>query len=566
LQSSEEVEYTTSTMDRKPPSAVRLGLSSTRVPPSPQTPQRATPSTFSSPSTTFRQDEDAVIIELGARYLRAGFEGESAHQCCLSFGPSDSRRVGDYRDWIPGYAERPKRLPAGNEWGSDHELWRMDLRDVDLGLVEDKLERAVREAYTQSLLTDPGSQRLILVLPSVVPHQLLEAVLVTLFSHFRFHGVSLLQQPTMCVVAAGLRSGLVVDIGWAETIITAVYEYRECHSRRSVRGMKLVTQEMGRLIARIGQIARMDQADHQRSEEGAVKEEDKIPSLVTLDHCEEVMARLAWCRLRSPTEPSTIDQLSTLSISDHNDTGNAEDPQITLNARVSVPVSSAPSSRFVEVPIQDLAEPVEQALFEGDPQVHNLDDDEHPLPLLVYEALLALPPDVRGICMSRIIVTGGGSEIPGLKKRLMDEVAALIERYGWDARRGKLLDSQREKRQTAQTLAHPQPPSADASTEQSNSRFWELLRRNLARDTAPSVHGVLRQVDSLGAWAGASLMASLRVKGLVEIDRDKFLQHGLLGGTRDAETNVHSQRLSFGAAIQKTIAGDRQGAMLGAWA
>ena len=156
--------------------------------------------------------------------------------------------------------------------------------------------------------------------------------------------------------------------------------------------------------------------------------------------------------------------------------------------------------------------------------------------------------------------------IPGLKKRLMDEVAALVERYGWDARRGKLLDSQREKRQTSQISTHPHQLSTDSSTEQNNSRFWELLRRNLARDTAPSVHGVLRQVDSLGAWAGASLMASLRVKGLVEIDRDKFLQHGLSGGTRDSETNVHSQRLSFGAAIQKTIAGDRQGAMLGAWA
>ena len=49
--------------------------------------------------------------------------------------------MGDYRGWAPG--GRRKDL-AIEEWGKEHELWRMDLRDVDLGLVEDKIERTVR--------------------------------------------------------------------------------------------------------------------------------------------------------------------------------------------------------------------------------------------------------------------------------------------------------------------------------------------------------------------------------------------------------------------------------------
>jgi hypothetical protein len=34
-------------------------------------------------------------------------------------------------------------------WGKDHELWQYDVRGVDLGLVGDKIERALREAFTK---------------------------------------------------------------------------------------------------------------------------------------------------------------------------------------------------------------------------------------------------------------------------------------------------------------------------------------------------------------------------------------------------------------------------------
>lgn len=34
-------------------------------------------------------------------------------------------------------------------WGEKHELWKLDLRNLDLGLVGDKIARAVREAYTK---------------------------------------------------------------------------------------------------------------------------------------------------------------------------------------------------------------------------------------------------------------------------------------------------------------------------------------------------------------------------------------------------------------------------------
>src|SRR5215471_18176709 len=91
-----------SSLDRKlptaSPSTIRPNLRHTKPPlgGSPHTPlqQRAVLSPYSSsPGSSFRQEEDAVILELGSRWLRAGFEGDSAPICVVGFGPEERRRV-----------------------------------------------------------------------------------------------------------------------------------------------------------------------------------------------------------------------------------------------------------------------------------------------------------------------------------------------------------------------------------------------------------------------------------------------------------------------------------------
>lgn len=258
-------------------SSVRPGLRQTTQPSSPLTPNRLISSTFSSPGSSFRQAEDAIIIELGSRHLRAGFEAEHAPQCVLAFGPETWHRVGDYSNWGPGGQRKSLDIEA---WGRDHELWRMDVTEVDLGLVEDKIERAVREIYNQFLLTEVGSARLILVLPSVLPHPLLSTVIMTFFSRWKSSSITLLSSPTMAAVGAGVRSAVVVDIGWAETTVTSIYEYREMGTRRSTMAMKALVKELGRTL------------NAHRQEKG-----EALP-LVDFEFAEELMARMVWCSPR----------------------------------------------------------------------------------------------------------------------------------------------------------------------------------------------------------------------------------------------------------------------------
>jgi hypothetical protein len=117
-------------------------------PGSPHTPVRTISSTFGSPSS-LRAEEDCVVIELGSRYLRAGFAGDAVPKAVIEFGPDQQRRAEDLRKWLIGYEVEWRSRINGKTYGEDYELWKMDLRGVDLGLMGDKIERVVREAYTK---------------------------------------------------------------------------------------------------------------------------------------------------------------------------------------------------------------------------------------------------------------------------------------------------------------------------------------------------------------------------------------------------------------------------------
>ncbi|KAJ6096282.1 hypothetical protein N7486_007028 [Penicillium sp. IBT 16267x] len=513
-------------------------------PDSPHTPQqqlRSGNTSFASntsPGSSFRNEDDAIIFEIGARWLRAGFEGSSSPVCVVGFGPEESRRAGDYRGWIAGDSgARPSAQSVDAEdWTREYELWRLDLRQTDLGLVEDKIERAFRETYNQYLLTDAGTSRLVLVLPSLMPHPLLSSLLSNLFSRWRFPSITLLPSAPMSATAAGLRSALVVDLGWAETTTTGLYEYREVTTKRSTRAMKAVLQELGRLLTSLAPGCEQDRAST-----------DEIS--VGFKYCEEIASRLAWCKTEAQNE-----------IKDH------------LDQNVSIPSPTNPEQEFIEVPFSRLAEPVEKALFAPDVPESELDDEEKSIPLLVYNTLLTLPPDVRGTCMSRIVFVGGGARIPGLRQRILKDVSQLIHKHGWSPIRGKVIERQRQRlalRVSSPTNGENQPtPTGTASSPQSEKLdpskdepevdFVEQKLRRQNKDTPVPVQGILREIDSLGAWAGASLVTSLKIRGMVEIEREKFLQHGLAGGTRDPEP-LPDRRSGLRA-------GDRSSWTLAGWA
>lgn len=119
----------------------------------PATPQhRFSTAGFASPSSSLHQVDEPLIFELGTRFFRAGFANESAPRCRISITPDMYGRVGlkgrggNRANMRTGEPAGPRIRNTGSE---EWELWMNDLRLKDLGVVEDLMERVLREAYNK---------------------------------------------------------------------------------------------------------------------------------------------------------------------------------------------------------------------------------------------------------------------------------------------------------------------------------------------------------------------------------------------------------------------------------
>ncbi|AEO71065.1 67b5c7f6-c21f-4c00-b3fd-8287bb295c65 [Thermothielavioides terrestris] len=521
-------------------------------PSGPSTPLRPIPSNFGSPSS-LRADEEIIIVEFGTRKLQVGFSGDPAPRGCVWFGPDQQRRVGDFREWQTDYRYDWRRAARhGDSWGRDHELWQYDVRGVDLGLVGDKIERALSEAFTKYLLIDSRPRRMVWVLPSSLPIPLLSAALDSVFSRFQPPTVSLLSSPIALAVGAGVRSALVVDLGWSETIVTSVYEYREVAAKRSIRGGRMLVEQTHKLLAK-----------HLPEDQGG--SESKQEYVLSFEECSDITTRMVWCRPRQHSDDDQPASGSLPTVQEHDDAEQPGDsPTPGRTSTVTIPLKSWLSPTSLELPFNALSEPCEDAFFDSHYSHTSFDDHELPLPLLVYRSLLQLPVDVRALCMSRIIFTGGCSNVLGLRGRIFDEVSELVRERGWDPVQGKGVEQLRanpklKRRGVRQTGESPMGVSSPPGDGEEQDGVWhdaantapeadpieEQLQRGM--DRRPRVQGELRAIESLGAWSGASLVTHLKAPAVAAIDREVWLQHGAAGAVRASDVDYKAQRQSLGA-------------------
>jgi hypothetical protein len=293
---------------------------------------------------------------------------------------------------------------------------------------------------------------------------------------------------------------------------------------------------------------------------------------VSFEETEEIVTRLAWCGRNNITSEDSKLQKPTETI--------------------SVPLPPSEPTTTLTLDFARLSEPAEQAFFESSDSSSLHDIHDQPLPLLLYNALLALPIDVRKICMARIMITGGVSHIPGIKSRMLEELKLLVERRGWDPIRNYGKVSKRSNRTTEldeNTTIRPEsgvtdgardedhatssdenaeesPPIAAAFREQEPDPILKKIQDHADKRNPPSLEGEIRAIETLGAWAGGSLMASLRIKGVVEVERESFMQHGLSGAAKEKEmVSKASQRQSL-APGGKVPGGEKSSWTLGGWA
>lgn len=406
------------------------------------------------------------------------------------------------------------------------------------------------------LLIDSRPRRMVCVLPSGLPIPHLSAALDTIFGRFQPPTISLLSSPLALAVGAGVRSALVVDLGWSGTVVTSVYEYREVSSRRSIRGGRMLVEQTHKLIAK-----------HLSQGEKALGSDPSDGSqeyLLSFEECNDITTRMVWCK---PRQTPTADQPASeaLPTVHEQDEVEARNPQTSrATGMTTIPLKSCQSATSLELPFDALAEPCESAFFDSQYLPSSFDDHELPLHLLVYRTLAQLPLDVRAVCMSRIIFTGGCANVLGLRGRIFDEVSHLVRERRWDPVQGKAVEQLRAnpklRRKGPRQAA--EGPTGVASSQLASGTgedgVWhdaansmpevdpieEQLKRGA--DQRPRVHGELRAIESLGAWSGASLATHLKAPAIAAIDREIWLQHGAAGASRASDVDHKAQRQSLG--------------------
>ncbi|EGY22627.1 uncharacterized protein VDAG_04065 [Verticillium dahliae VdLs.17] len=534
-------------------SNIRSGAGPQAGPASPHTPLRGTTSAFGSPST-LRAEEETIVVEIGTRFVRIGFAGDSVPKAIVSSGPVQQRRVGDFTSWLPRSSTAPSSVPPNTElpsieWGHLHELWTSDLRCLDLGLVGDKLDRLLRDAFTKNLLIDSRPRRVFLVLPPALPLPLVSTILDTLFHRFQTPLVSILSCPITAAVGAGVRSAIVVNLGWAETVVSSVYEYREIRHTRSTRSGKMLVHEVHDLLASARKKTATPPTQLETSDADGVRPANRVFSF---DECEDIACRMMWCQqLDRAAVPEDEPGLATVEERDES-TSLAQDEsrQHQTVRNVHLGMSSCSPPEIIELPFQRLSEPCENTFVAPQYTPSSFDDDELPIPLLIYRHLLSLPIDARAVSL-----------------------------WGWDPVHGDGAQQvkARAKRSKSQSRAHSQAmamgedgqkddvwhDAANAAPE--HDSVQQLLQRT--ENPLENLQGSVRVLETLGPWAGASMIAHLKAMAVASIDREAWLQQGVAGAARPGEVDVKAQqRQSLGPGLMRGASvGGSASWTLGAW-
>jgi actin-related protein len=297
-----------------------------------------------------------IILQVGARFLRAGFAGDAV--------PIVQRRTNSYD--LSGAQLTPLNYTHSNELereGIEHEqqqfLWTNDLVLLDQDRLEAMLERIIYDLYKNDLLVDPKKCKVLIVEHPFCPVPLKKVLAHVLLFHMHSQSVRFLPESVMSAVSSGSHCGLVIDLGWNQTTLTPVFDFRQLykHVKQTRRAGRLLHDEVRKSLKKLGLEP-------------------------TFEFIERFICEAMYCGIE-----------------------NTKQGEFTFDG-IAVP--------------QDLRfRSLEDILFA---KHEDQDDDMRPISVLVEEIIHEVNIDLRSPLSSRIIFTGGLSRIPGVKSRMLYEI------------------------------------------------------------------------------------------------------------------------------------------------
>ena len=153
----------------------------------------------------------SVVLDIGSRWIRAGFAGQLQPQCIL---PAQSQNVHKARSSVQNLGQRLE--------GDLGALWSAS--ELDFGQLEDLLEWHLRKIFTSHLPVDLSSRKVVISDRLFLPITIKYIMCRVLFTYFQVPSITFLCSEVAALMASGsgAQTGIVVDIGWHETSIVPV--------------------------------------------------------------------------------------------------------------------------------------------------------------------------------------------------------------------------------------------------------------------------------------------------------------------------------------------------------
>ncbi|RKO91905.1 actin family [Blyttiomyces helicus] len=365
---------------------------------------------FSSSTSSLRRqgslyvssDSDRVVLDIGSRYVRCGFSGESKPRHVLPCGvpvPYSTAPEGcrsGIKDVKNADGERISlrlnnhRLSVSSQHCPTHQL---ELDHSSLEHIKNMLTDQLRAVFHNYLLTDSKARKVIVCEGPLMPRTLKRIIVSILFDTLQVPAISFAPMHLLALLTVGKTTGLVIDCGNLETSVLPIYDGRPLFPN-----IQTIPLAGDAITTRLKYLVRHHAHILRGSSRALIPVTDAFVSARPPEFWETLKAQV--CVVGAfEVQPSAADGTFQSVLPEARYPVDATD-RLVLPGWVR--------ERAAEV------------LFEGD-------EDRRSIATVVWDAILKCPADIRTDLAANILLVGGTAMMPGLTSRLKEELLTAVE-------------------------------------------------------------------------------------------------------------------------------------------
>lgn len=357
-------------------------------------------------------------------------------------------------------------------------LWDLDGIQDELGVLD-----IFRDIYFEQLQTDPKQRRVIIAENPFLSSPVKFAIMSVLFSNLQVPSVSFTPSPLLSLISAGRTTGLVVDVGYLQTVVSPVY------ASRPLDPFIVTTSFGGKYLS-------------DRLRELIVEYATYYPPFTT--------QQLSTATSQPPSSAIPQDAITDAWIEDVKCKALFAEPQLRKRedsdvvmsesdddtSQISVKLQTNNGRGVVFIPGWIRTKAVED-LFDSKEDI-----DQPSIPECIVKCLQKLPIDTRRDLAGNCLVVGGTASMVGFRTRLKNEIRELLTRSSETKK--NLMDFSGLSA-SFEVLNDPIPSQTSQSTDETTNR----RKSNKVNMKAPAWN------PSCYAWVGASLSGLVNIQNNV---------------------------------------------------